>query len=240
VSNPRRPSDTATCQGQGLSLTTTNHDFLSRISSVQTTCDSARASYFYQNNQTVVTDPASISKWSQVDGLGRLTYVIEGQSSFLTTAPSLSTPYPTSYTYSAVDNLTNVHQNGSLASGETALSDRQFSYDWLNRLTSSYNPESGATLYTLYDNDNNLITKTDANTVQTTFGYNEIDLLKSKTYSSGKTVTYSYSDMPGSVGRLTSVSTTNDGGSSVWSIQSYDALGRPTASSQRGIAATKH
>jgi len=116
-----------------------------------------------------------------------------------------------------------------LINGETALPDRQFSYDWLNRLTSAYNPESATTSYTAYDNDNNLITKTDANTVQTTFGYNEIDLLKSKTYSGGKTVIYTYSDpgVPFSVGRLTSVSTTNDGGSSVWSIQSYDALGHP-------------
>lgn len=58
------------------------------------TCDLATTSSFYQNNQTVVTDPASISKWSQTDGLGRLTYVIEGQASFLTTAPSLIDAIP--------------------------------------------------------------------------------------------------------------------------------------------------
>lgn len=89
MSNPHRPSDPSGTQCP----TTKNYDWLSRVITVQT-CDLATTSSFYQNNQTVVTDPASISKWSQTDGLGRLTYVIEGQASFLTTAPSLIDAIP--------------------------------------------------------------------------------------------------------------------------------------------------
>ena len=58
----------------------------------------------------------------------------------------------TSYSYSALDNLTRVTQGAQT---------RTFAYDSLSRLTSASNPESGTVAYT-YDNNGNLTQRTDA------------------------------------------------------------------------------
>jgi RHS repeat-associated protein len=192
--------------------------------------------YTYNANQTTVKDPAGNKRETITDGLGRLTDVYEDPA-----GQNLHTVY----TYNALDSLTNVHQAG--AAGDNALPDRVFTYDWMQRLVTAYNPESGTTCYgTLsgsactanYDADGNVSQKTDANQTVTTMGYDELDRMVTKSYSNATppstyvaapAVTYTYDDgnVPYSVGRLTAVSNGN-----VWQVYGFDQLGRPTASAE--------
>ena len=146
VSNPYRPGDPVL-------WTTTTYDSLNRMLNV-TGPDGGATVYSYANNQTTVTDPAGKDRTTTTDALGRLTQVNENPS---------GVNYATTYSYNVLDNLLTVHQPGG-------LTDRSFSYDWLQRLTSASNPESG-TVYSSYDNNGNLLTKTDARGVQTGFAY---------------------------------------------------------------------
>jgi RHS repeat-associated protein len=229
VSNPYRPLvDTAI-------YTTTLYDSLSRTSSV-TTPDGSLSGYSYAANQTTVTDPAAKSLETVTDALGRLTDVYEG--------PAGQTLH-TAYTYNALDSLTNVHQAG--APGDNSLPDRAFTYDWMQRLVTASNPESGTTCYgassggvctSNYDNDGNLQQKTDANQTVTTMTFDELDRMVTKSYSNASppstyvaapAATYTYDDanVPFSIGRLTAISNGN-----VWQIYGFDQLGRPTASAE--------
>ena len=79
----------------------------------------------------------------------------------------------TSYTYSALDNLTGVAQGSQT---------RTFAYDSLSRLTSARNPESGTIAYT-YDNNGNLTQRTDARRVVTAYTYDGLDRLTRRSYS---------------------------------------------------------
>jgi YD repeat-containing protein len=89
------------------------------------------------------TDEASTTRQSTMDSLGRLAQVVEDPNGL---------GYTTTYSYDAMDNLIGVTQGT-----ET----RTFTYDSLKRLSRATNPESGTIAYT-YDNDGNLVTKTDA------------------------------------------------------------------------------
>ncbi len=210
VSNPFRAS-----AGESAVWTTTLYDSLSRISSV-TTPDTSVTTYTPVNNQITVTDPAAKEKTTFTDALGRLTQVTEDPSGL---------GYVTTYLYDTVDDLKKVtHQSGLI---------RTFTYDLLKRLTSATNPESGYIQYTSYDGNGNLLQTTDARTFQTTITYDQLNRVTSKTYSDGVTpsVAYTYDDpsVPFSIGRLTKVNST---GVSISQILGYDALGRPTSSSQ--------
>ena len=144
----------------------------------------------YAGNQTTVTDQQGITRKSQTDGLGRLTYVWE--------APS-GVNFQTTYAYDALDDLVSVVQG--------TTHNRSFIYDSLKRLTSSQNPETGTTavLYT-YDADGNVVTKTDARTIQIIYTYDQLNRVLSKTYTDGTpTVTYAY-DGNAPVGCTTGVS----------------------------------
>jgi len=88
------------------------------------------------------------------------------------TAPTQAT----SYTYEAFSNLTKVTQD---------VQTRSFTYSSLSRLTSAVNPESGTTSYT-YDNNGNLLTKTDGRGVVKTFDpYDTLNRVKCWTYTGG-------------------------------------------------------
>ena len=63
------------------------------------------------------------------------------------------------------------------------MSDRNFTYDWLQRLIGASNPESGVVNYSSYDNNGNLLVKTAARGVQTSFTYDILDRVTYKTYS---------------------------------------------------------
>ena len=131
----------------------------------------------YAGNQTTVTDQQGITRKSQTDGLGRLTYVWE--------APS-GVNFQTTYAYDALDNLVSVVQG--------TTHNRSFVYDSLKRLTSSQNPETGTTavLYT-YDADGNLVTKKDARTFTVTYTYDNLNRMNGRTYSNGDpSITYTY------------------------------------------------
>ncbi|MEK6304171.1 MAG: hypothetical protein AABO41_26080, partial [Acidobacteriota bacterium] len=174
----------------------------------------------YNANATTVTDQAGKLRRSMTDGLGRLVRVDEPNA-----AGSLglvgSPTQPTSYTYDSRNNLTQVAQGGQ---------SRSFVYDGLSRLKQATNPESGSINYTYFDNSN-LQTKSDARGVVTTYGYDGLNRVTSRTYSGpapgGTTpaVTYVYDTLGAALngkGRLTSVSSSV----SSYSFGSYDMMGR--------------
>jgi RHS repeat-associated protein len=158
---------------------------------------------------------------------------------------SLTNSLVTFYRYDALGNLTCVEQHGDAPTGTgcsaSPASDatspwrlRRFSYDSLSRLLTAKNPEAGQTTYQ-YDNDSNLISKTDARGV--TINYSPsgspIDVLHrvtQKTYSDGTpAVTYQYDTgccgvTPANpAGRMTAAFSGN-----TELVFSYDAMGRIT------------
>jgi RHS repeat-associated protein len=192
----------------------------------------------YSGNVTTVTDPAGKKRSSTTDGLGRLTQVTEDPSGL---------GYVTTYTYDALNNLTNVVQNGSR--------NRNFAYDSLSHLVCASNPENSsascpttATGYTTgttgysYDANGNLSTKTapapnqtGTTTVITTYSYDVLNRLKQKSYSDGTTPTATYTydvssidnySSSNPVGRLVKTATAGNFPTAIYS--SYDVMGRIT------------
>jgi RHS repeat-associated protein len=130
--------------------TTTTYDALGRALTV-TDADSGTVTYTYTNNDVLqqVSGGQTFQKQLEYDGLGRLTSVCE-ISSTLTGVGTCSqttskTGYWTTYTYDALGRLLTVTQNAQAASGSRQA--RSFTYDWLGRMTSESNPESGTTHY---------------------------------------------------------------------------------------------
>jgi RHS repeat-associated protein len=117
---------------------------------------------------------------------------------------SFSAPQVTLYTYDADNDLTGVVQ---------ASETRSFSYDGLSRKTSETTPEAGSISYSYTGcsgDPSNVCSETDARGITTTYTYDALNRLKSKSYSNGQgSVTYSY-DQGGSsafaMGRLTEMS----------------------------------
>src|ERR1017187_6728634 len=241
VSNPSRTTSDAR---MGLLLTTSDPD--GRVTATQyftgaaqptpwgsnnVTTGSTTATYSANSNSavgkigavTTFTDEASKSRQSTVDGVGRLTQVVEDPSGL---------NYTTTYSSDVLDNLTAVNQSGQT---------RTFTYDSLKRLGLATNPESGNTQYT-YDSNGNLMTKTDGRNVQTAYGtYDALNRPPSKSFSDGTpAVNYCYdgnvlsgsqcvaSSVPYSKGRLTWIGNS----ASSTSYTAYDALGRVTGSTQ--------
>jgi RHS repeat-associated protein len=168
----------------------------------------------YAGNATETTDPpngtTSVQHIQQVDGLGRLTNVCEvALSTQVGAAPSACGPYIsgsgspttyinipasgslTSYTYDPLGNMTSVNQHG-LA--------RSFTYDGLSRLTYALNPEVGTDVYTYPSSSTPCApsaavpcTRTDARGVVTSYAYDSMSRLTSKSYStSDLTSCYQY------------------------------------------------
>jgi len=81
--------------------------------------------------------------------------------------------YPTTYGYDALDDLTSVTQGAQT---------RTFVYDGLKRLMQAINPESGTINYT-YDANSNLQTKQDARLITTTYAYDALNRVTSRTYT---------------------------------------------------------
>ncbi|HTV55435.1 MAG TPA: RHS repeat-associated core domain-containing protein [Terriglobia bacterium] len=110
-------------------------------------------------------------------------------------------------------------------------------YDSLSRLTSAMNPEAGTTGYT-YDANSNLLTRTDARGIITTYGYDALNRPTGVQYSDGTpSVSYVYDQVASQietssfgnfVGRLSQAYTSKNGVTltSYWSV-GYDAKGRP-------------
>lgn len=168
------------------------------------------------NNLTTVRDQANKQRRSTTDGSGRLTKVEE-----LYDYPSSSVYATTTYSYNALDNLTNVAQGSQ---------SRSFVYDSLARLTSATNPESGTVTYG-YDANSNLSSKQDARFITTTYLYDQLNRVTSRTYSDttpGVTFSYDSVSVLYSKGRPTSVSSSV----SATNYDEYDQMGRLKRSKQ--------
>jgi len=187
----------------------------------------------YDAEFTTVTDQAGKVRRSMIDGLGRLARVDEpGGSGGL--GDKTSPNQPTSYTYNALNNLTQVNQGAQT---------RTFVYSSLSRLISATNPESGPVTY-VYDNNGNLTSKTDARPVTTTITYDALNRPTTKTYScTTPAVSYVYDNQPlpsgapssfnrgSAVGQLVAVNYGSN--SSAGSYYGYDELGRVVRKTQQ-------
>lgn len=181
----------------------------------------------YLANSITVTDPDNKVRRSIVDSMGRLVRVDEPDlNGNLGTIASPT--QQTTYTYDTLSNLKRVDQ------GEQA---RIFSFSSLSRLISASHPESGVTNYEYYDGGN-IKTRVDARNVKTTYTYDTLGRMKTKTYDvslanpagsvpATPTVTYTYDGegvsggVPFSKGRLTAV---NSSVSATY-IDAYDPRG---------------
>lgn len=172
-------------------------------------------------NATTVEDQAGKLRRSITNALGQLIRVDEPDASG--NLGTVSSPnQATSYSYDSLGNLTQIVQGGQT---------RTFSYSSLSRLISATNPESGTFTYR-YDPNGNLLTKTDARGISTTYTYDGLNRVTFRNYSdSTPDIAYTYDDpaVPFSRGKLTKVASTV---SETWYL-SYDAQDRITASRQR-------
>src|SRR5439155_3383505 len=121
------------------------------------------------------------------------------------------------------DHVTHVTQGGQT---------RTFVYDSLSRLTSATSPEGGTVSYSPYDNNGNLLQKTDARAITTTYAYDRLNRLTDKGYIGDSTppvtIGYDSTAVPNSKGRLTSVTSSI----SSFTHDDYDPLGRVKATRQ--------
>jgi YD repeat-containing protein len=129
-----------------------------------------------------------------------------------------------------------VNQQG--VSGETARV-RSFTYDSLSHLLSATNRETGAIGYS-YDVNGNVKTKTDARGITTSYGFDGLDRLTSKSYSDGMTakvlyvydtnnITFSSTQKfttSNVIGRLSVICVDIPGACQSMTAYSYDLLGR--------------
>jgi len=178
--------------------TSTSYDALGRVSQVS---DSGGGSltYTYTQNDAYVSlapaPPGENSKRRQLeyDGLGRLTSVCEitGASDAGTCGQNNSeTGYWTKYGYDALGDLVSVTQNAQATSA--SQQSRSYSYDFMGRLTSESEPESGTANFT-YDTDStcgissagDLIKRVDAVGTTRCAAYDALHRVTSLTYSGG-------------------------------------------------------
>ncbi|HEY3579656.1 MAG TPA: hypothetical protein VGK82_03900, partial [Pyrinomonadaceae bacterium] len=139
----------------------------------------------YDAQFTTVTDQAGKVRRSMVDGIGRLVRVDEPDANG--SLGATTTPVqPTSYGYDVFGNLTSVAQG---------LQTRSFNYDSLSRLRTAINPESGTIGYQ-YDDNGNLIVKTDARGVSTHFEYDSINRVTRRWYNGSNSTTATTHNSP--------------------------------------------
>jgi YD repeat-containing protein len=181
------------------------------------------------------------------DGLGRLVAVSEPP------VVAGGGRLTTTYSYNALDLLTGVQQGQGAGSMQ-----RTFKYDQFGRLNSATNPESSLITYSLYDPNGNSISKTDTRGVITTYAYDALNRLVSKTYSGSNSAAQSVAATTMSacfqydtnaltnsggnlLGRLTnewtilgtcSGSVPSSGYQSLHSVLTYDQIGRVQTESQ--------
>jgi YD repeat-containing protein len=148
-------------------------------------------SWAYNNNSTsatscVLSQDENKNHWQRCsNGLGLLMSVLEPNGA------SSSSTMETDYTYDVLNNLLSATQCGATCPGTNARV-RSFTYDSLSRLLTSSNPETGTVCYGLwsgatcmngYDGDGNLQHKTDARGVITSYAYDQLNRVISKSYS---------------------------------------------------------
>jgi YD repeat-containing protein len=174
------------------------YDALGRTVKVLLADGASYTTYTYQGNSTTVTDPAGNWKQYANDAFGNLVTVLEPDpTANPVPGPPASPPaYPvaaapigmllTSYTYDAVNHLTEVAMPRNTANGMKTQT-RTFVYSpttystlplpalWM---TSATNPENGTVSYT-YNGDGTLASKTDAKNNIETYTYDAYQRLTS-------------------------------------------------------------
>jgi RHS repeat-associated protein len=162
--------------------TQTSFDVLGRAYNT-TLPDSSFVATSYVDNTAIITDPSGKQRKSVTNALGRLTNVYEPDPSNNNTL-SLQT----SYTYNVLGQLTQASQG---------VQTRSYVYDALGRILSSTSPEGGTTCFGSfsgstcnsdgYDTYNNLLKRTDARGVLTSYSYDTLNRLNQVTYNVGTT-----------------------------------------------------
>jgi RHS repeat-associated protein len=230
VSNPYRVNSLTDPVNPSNLWTTSSFDSLGRVVEVKTP-DNAIVTSAYSGNTTTVTDQAGKKRRSVMDALGRLMRVDEPKADTGELDVN-GVPYQsTNYGYDVLGNLLTVNQG---------VQTRTFVYDSLSRLQSATNPELGTTstngtITYSYDSNGNLLTKTDARNITTTFSYDALNRVVLRDYSdSTPDVSYFYdgtglSQVPAnSKGALTKVSSSV----SETRYTSFDTLGRLKSNEQ--------
>jgi RHS repeat-associated protein len=139
----------------------------------------------YDANFTTVTDQAGKVRRSMSDALGRLRRVDEPDASG--NLGSTSSPVQsTSYTYDVFDNLTTVTQGSQT---------RTYTYDSVSHMRQAVNPESGTINYQ-YDDNGNLVVKTDARGVSAHFSYDALNRVNRRWYNGSNLVTSTVHNNP--------------------------------------------
>ena len=238
VSNPYRATTSGGAGSeQSMGWTRNKMDVAGRVLEVQTfggatlpspwgtsSMSSGTLTTTYDAEFTTVADQLSKLRRSMINALGQLVRVDEptaGNNLGSTTAPNQAT----NYSFDALGNLVSVAQGSQT---------RTFAYSSLSLLTSATNPESGTINYT-YDNNGNLSQKTDARGVVSNYTYDALNRNTAITYANDPSgtlpVTRVYDTATNGIGRLYKSETTGTNGSRT-TVDSYDALGRPTAQRQ--------
>ena len=187
-----------------IAKTTTTYDALGRV--LETIDQNGGyVTYQYANNdvlQTVsgtVSGTQSFQKQFEYDGLGRLSSVCEVSSTLLgygtCTQSTNQNGYWTKYAYDALGHLLTVTQNAQ-ATLSTSRQSRSFTYDWLGRMLTETNPETGhngvsGTAHYTYDvactttpaSPGDLTTRMDAAGNKTCFSYDALHRLTAGGYS---------------------------------------------------------
>jgi RHS repeat-associated protein len=166
--------------GSAAYWTQTYFDALGRVYKT-TLPDNSSSLISYADNTGTTTDPAGKQRKAVADGLGRLASIYEPDA-------SNSLTVQTSYAYNVFDQLTQVTQGSQT---------RSYGYDALGRLFSTVTPEGGQTCFSTrsgstcnqdgYDSFSNLLTRTDARGVVTSYTYDGLNRVKSVSYNVGST-----------------------------------------------------
>ena len=139
----------------------------------------------YDAQFTTVTDQVGKVRRSMVDGLGR--FIRDDEPDANGSLGATSSPVqPTNYVYDVFGNLITVTQGTQT---------RTFTYDSLSRLRTAVNPESGTVTYQ-YDDNGNLLVKTDARGVSTHFDYDSLNRVTRRWYNGSNSVSYTQNGVP--------------------------------------------
>lgn len=196
----------------------------------------------YDGEFTTVTDQESRLRRSRKDGLGRLVRVDEpDKDSGVLDGQDGNPVQSTTYLYDALDNLRQITQGQQ---------QRFFMYDSLSHLIRASIPEQKTnpaldkqdtvtpnhnwSMKYVYDNSANLLERTDARGIVTSYVYDELNRIThvSSNDPSTPAVTRTYDTVtPYGKGRLATTQTPGATGS-LNTIDDYDALGRPTGNTQ--------
>jgi YD repeat-containing protein len=194
-------------------IATTTYDALNRVTKI-TAGDGGTTTYQYTDNDVLVTvaGTGDSSKIRQLEynSLGQLTSVCEVTSTLpghgICGQTNTQQGYWTTYTYTPSGQIVNVNQNAQTSTQQARL----YTYDYMGRLTTETNPESGETIYA-YD------------TVSSScynFGNSQAGNLTAKTDANGNTNCFHYDPMH----RLSDVSSTRSSNNYCKRFR-YDAQG---------------